>query len=127
MSFIAYQIKKLVVQKIMVKTASRSDRPWSAIFCESSIMSFNSYQVAEGRVIGPTNGTTQFGSSPHLISGQYYVQVNENNVQFITSRLSTILDKNGWEISTESRQLVISFFFQQKHWEKFMKNTPLHH
>ena len=33
MSFIAYQIKKLVAQRIMVKTTSRSDRPWSAIFC----------------------------------------------------------------------------------------------
>ena len=33
MSFIAYQIKKIVAQRIMVKTTSRSDRPWSAIFC----------------------------------------------------------------------------------------------
>ena len=33
MSFIAYQIKKLVAQRIMVKSTSRSDRPWSAIFC----------------------------------------------------------------------------------------------
>ena len=33
MSFIAYQIKKLVAQRIMVKTTSRSDRPWSDIFC----------------------------------------------------------------------------------------------
>ena len=33
MSFIAYQMKKLVGQRIMVKTTSRSDRPWSAIFC----------------------------------------------------------------------------------------------
>ena len=32
MSFIAYQIKKLVAQRIMVKTASMSDRPWSTIF-----------------------------------------------------------------------------------------------
>ena len=33
MSFIAYQIKKSVAQRIMVKTTSRSDCPWSAIFC----------------------------------------------------------------------------------------------
>ena len=26
-------IKKLVAQRIMVRTTSRSDRPWSAIFC----------------------------------------------------------------------------------------------
>ena len=32
MSFIAYQIEKLVAQRIMVKTASRSDFSWSAIF-----------------------------------------------------------------------------------------------
>ena len=33
MIFIAYQMKKLVAQRIMVKTTSRSDRPQSAIFC----------------------------------------------------------------------------------------------
>ena len=33
MKFIAYQIKRLMAQRIMVKTISRSDRPWSAIFC----------------------------------------------------------------------------------------------
>ena len=33
MNFIAYQIKKLVAQRIMVKTTSKSDRRWSAIFC----------------------------------------------------------------------------------------------
>ena len=33
LSFIAYQIKKFVEQRIMVKSTSRSDRPWSAIFC----------------------------------------------------------------------------------------------
>ena len=33
MTFIAYQIKQLVAQRIMVKTTSRSDRHWSAIFC----------------------------------------------------------------------------------------------
>ena len=38
--------------------------------------------------------------------------------------VSTILDKNGWEISTDSTQLVISFFFQQNRWENFMKNIP---
>ena len=32
MSFIAYQIQKLVPQRIMVKTTWKSDRPWSAIF-----------------------------------------------------------------------------------------------
>ena len=31
--FIAYQTRKLVAQRIVVKTTSRSDRPWSAIFC----------------------------------------------------------------------------------------------
>ena len=31
--------------------------------------------------------------------------------------------QNGWEYSTNSRQLVVSFFFQQKCWEKLMKNT----
>ena len=33
LTFIAYQIKKFVSQRIMVKTISRSDRPWFAIFC----------------------------------------------------------------------------------------------
>ena len=33
MSFISCQIKKLVPQRIMLKTTARSDRPWSANFC----------------------------------------------------------------------------------------------
>ena len=33
MSFIAYQIKKLVTQRIMIKITSISNRFWSAIFC----------------------------------------------------------------------------------------------
>ena len=33
MSFMAYQIKELVAERIMVETTSRSNRRWSAIFC----------------------------------------------------------------------------------------------
>ena len=38
MSVIVYQIKKLVAQNIMVKTTSRSDRPWSAIFLRNCLL-----------------------------------------------------------------------------------------
>ena len=50
--FIAYKIKSSVAQKIMVKTTSRSDRPWSAIFgvivyCEETISSCKNWFCRE--------------------------------------------------------------------------------
>ena len=51
-------------------------------YVRNSTMPFNSYQVSEGRAIWLTRSTASIGFSPHVNSGQYYVQVKENNVQF---------------------------------------------
>ena len=50
MSFTACQIKKLVAQRIMVKITSRSDFPWSVIFCVIICCTGND---ARSPIIGP--------------------------------------------------------------------------
>ena len=59
MNFIAYQIKRLVAQRIMVKTTSWSDCPWYAIFCVI-VYSACLWMLMGGFSIGVTEDTCVF-------------------------------------------------------------------
>ena len=85
-SFIAYEIKKLVAQRIMVKTASRSDRHWSTIFCVivyfSSLLSLTNHEVNTTKCLH-LRSAIQIGHSE--LRFEYFAVRNEQEPYFTTT------------------------------------------